>query len=132
MIAAVVLIGGAAAAVGLRTGSGKTTSDVSLTVTRDFGAKEIENPQTGLHPSADDTIMRLLERSYDVRTRFGGGFVQAIDGVAGGRENARRVDWFYYVNGIESSVGAAQRRGSPGDRILWGRHEGQGGPPAPP
>jgi uncharacterized protein DUF4430 len=125
MIAAVVLLGAAGAAVGLRTGSGKTSSGVSLTVTRDFGAKSIEDAQTGLHPSSDDTIMRLLERNYDVKTRFGGGFVQEIDGVAGGRENARRVDWFYYVNGIEASVGAAQRRISPGDRIWWDRHEWQ-------
>jgi Domain of unknown function (DUF4430) len=125
MIAAVVLIGAAAAAVGLRTGSGKTSSDVSLTVTRDFGAKEVDDPKTGLHPSSDDTVMRLLEGTYDVKTRFGGGFVQEIDGVAGGRENASRVDWFYYVNGIEASVGAAQRRIDPGDRIWWDRHEWQ-------
>src|SRR4051812_50069183 len=110
MIAAVVLLGAAGAAVGLRTGSGKTSGDVSLTVTRDFGAKEIDDPQTGLHPSRDDTVMRLLESTYDVKTRFGGGFVQEIDGVAGGREDTRRVDWFYYVNGVESSGGAAQRR----------------------
>jgi hypothetical protein len=121
----VVLIGAAAAAVGLRTGSGKTATDVSLTVTRDFGAKAVEDPQTGLHPSSDDTIMRLLEQHYDVKTRYGGGFVQEIDGVAGGRENARRVDWFYYVNGVESPVGAATRRVHPGDRIWWDRHEWQ-------
>ena len=45
--------------------------------------------------------MRLLQRNFDVKTRYGGGFVQQIDGVAGGREGGRRVDWFYYVNGIE-------------------------------
>ena len=54
--------------------------------------------------------MRLLQRNYDVETRYGGGFVQEIDGVAGGREDGRRVDWFYYVNGIEAPVGAAERR----------------------
>ena len=54
--------------------------------------------------------MRLLQRKYDVKTRYGGGFVQEIDGVAGGREDGRRVDWFYYVNGIEATVGAAERR----------------------
>ena len=43
--------------------------------------------------------MRLLQRSFDVKTRFGGNFVQEIDGVSGGRADGRRVDWFYYVNG---------------------------------
>ena len=49
--------------------------------------------------------MRLLQRDFEVETRYGGNFVQEIDGVAGGREGGRRVDWFYYVNGIESGVG---------------------------
>jgi hypothetical protein len=123
MIVAVVLIGAAAAAIGLRTGSGETTSEVSLTVTRDFGAKTVDNPQTGLTPSRDATVMRLLQADYDVKTRYGGGFVQEIDGLAGGREDRRRVDWFYYVNGVESSVGAAERRVAPGDRIWWDRHQ---------
>ena len=30
--------------------------------------------------------MRLLQRSFEVETRYGGGFVQSIDGVGGGRE----------------------------------------------
>jgi hypothetical protein len=123
MIAAVVLIGAAAAAVGLRTGSGKTSSAVSLTVSRDFGAKLVDHPETGLKPSRDATVMRLLESDFDVKTRYGGGFVQEIDGLSGGREDTRRVDWFYYVNGVESSVGAATRRVAPGDRIWWDRHQ---------
>jgi hypothetical protein len=123
MIVAVVLIGAAGAAIGLRTGSGKTSSEVSVTVTRDFGAKPVDDPQTGLAPSRDATVMRLLQDGYDVKTRFGGGFVQEIDGLAGGREDARRVDWFYYVNGVESSVGAAERRVAAGDRIWWDRHQ---------
>jgi hypothetical protein len=66
--------------------------------------------------------MRLLQRKYDVKTRFGGGFVQAIDGLAGGRENGRRADWFYYVNGIEAPVGAAERRVSAGEDVWWDHH----------
>ena len=54
--------------------------------------------------------MRLLQRNFEVETRYGGGFVQEIEGVAGGREGGRRVDWFYYVNGIEADEGAAERK----------------------
>jgi hypothetical protein len=122
MIVAVLLIGAAGAAIGLRTGSGKTTTAVTVTVTRDFGLENVSEPSTGLSASADDTIMRLLDRRYDIRTRFGGGFVQEIEGLAGGREDGRRVDWFFYVNGIESSTGAAARKVAPGDRIWWDRH----------
>ena len=67
--------------------------------------------------------MRLLQRSFDVETGSGGGFVQQIDGVAGGRRAGRPVDWFYYVNGIEARVGAAERRINPGDRVWWDHHD---------
>ena len=61
---------------------------------------------------ASDTVMRLLQRNFDVKTRYGGGFVQEIDGVAGGREDGRPVDWFYYVNGIEARDGRGRRASS--------------------
>ena len=67
--------------------------------------------------------MRLLQRDFEVETRYGGGFVQEIDGVGGGRAGGRRVDWFYYVNGIEAATGAAERRVSAGDRIWWDHHD---------
>jgi hypothetical protein len=121
LIAAVVLIGAAAAAIGLRTGSGDVSADVALTVTHEFGALKVAD-EDNAHARSGDTIMRLLQRDLDVRTRYGGGFVQEINGIAGGREDGRPVDWFYYVNGIESSEGAAQRRVSPGDSIWWDRH----------
>jgi Domain of unknown function (DUF4430) len=122
LILGVVLLGAAAAAVGLRTGSGEVGGGVQLAVTRDFGATPVAPPQTGVSVTKDETIMRLLQNHYDVKTRYGGGFVQEIDGLAGGREDTRPVDWFFYVNGIESSVGAAQRTVAPGDRIWWDRH----------
>ena len=37
-----------------------------------------------------DTVMRVLERSARVSTRYGGGFVQSIDGVEGKRVAAPR------------------------------------------
>jgi hypothetical protein len=103
-------------------GSGESTGEVSLTVTRDFGGERLHEGVDEQSASEGDTVMRLLQRSYDVATRFGGGFVQEIDGVAGGREDGRRVDWFYYVNGIEASVGAAERRVAAGERVWWDRH----------
>lgn len=121
LIVAVVLIGAAGAAIGLRTGSGTVDTTIEIAVTRDFGAQAVSGP-----PRTDaqqgETVMRALERDFEIKTRYGGGFVQEIDGLSGGQENGRPVDWFYYVNGIEASSGAAQRLVSPGDRIWWDRH----------
>ena len=62
--------------------------------------------------------MRFLDdRSARSTTRYGGGFVQSIDGIEGERRSAARNDWFFYVNGIESPVGAgrgARVRGATG------------------
>ncbi len=67
--------------------------------------------------------MSLLTRNANVSTRFGGGFVQSIDGLAGGQQGGAPVDWFYYVNGIEAPAGAASTNVHPGDRIWWDRHD---------
>ena len=64
-------------------------------------------------------MIRFLDREADITTRYGGGFVQSIDGLAGGERGGRRYDWFFYVNGIESPVGAAEVRVHGGDRIWW-------------
>jgi hypothetical protein len=100
----------------------KVSSDVDVRVTRDFGRTSVGHVELGRAPQGE-TVMRVLTRNFDVKTRFGGGFVQQIGDVAGGREAGRRVDWFYYVNGIESAVGAADRRVAAGDRIWWDRHD---------
>jgi Domain of unknown function (DUF4430) len=63
--------------------------------------------------------MRLLEREADISTRYGGGFVQSIDGLSEATRGGRRFDWFFYVNGVESPVGAAAYPLHGGDAIWW-------------
>lgn len=67
--------------------------------------------------------MSLLMRNYAVTTRYGGGFVESIDGFAGGHAQGEPLDWFYYVNGVEADRGAAATTVHPGDRIWWDLHE---------
>jgi hypothetical protein len=55
-----------------------------------------------------------------VGTRYGGGFVESINGRSG---NSSRLDWFYYVNGVEASIGAASTAVHRGDRIWWDLHD---------
>lgn len=56
-------------------------------------------------------------------TKYGGGFVQSVDGRSGGTQGGRPYDWFFYVNGVLSPRGAAQVQVGKGDRIWWDRHD---------
>jgi hypothetical protein len=88
-----------------------------LRVTRDFGRTLLASArETSIEE--DDTVMRFLRRERDIETRFGGGFVQAIDGIEGAGSTSAE-DWFFFVNGSESGVGAAEYELSPGDRVQW-------------
>src|ERR1700728_475086 len=93
----------AVAAGGCGLGPGAGTSNVSVTVTQAFGSERIGQVSESKVPGSQ-TVMRMLERSFRVGTRYGGGFVQSIDGRSG---SSAHLDWFYYVNGIEAPQGAA-------------------------
>jgi len=113
-----VFVLAALAMAGCGLGPGEGPRDVRLVVTRDFGARTVGSARVSEVPG-EQTVMRFLQRRFEVRTRYGGGFVQAIEGLAGGRE----VDWFYYVNGVDPRKGAAATRLHPGDRVWWDRHD---------
>jgi hypothetical protein len=67
--------------------------------------------------------MSLLMRNAAVGTRYGGGFVESVNGLSGGEAGGQPVDWFYYVNGVEAPKGAAATNVHPGDHIWWDRHD---------
>lgn len=116
--AAIALIGAALAAAGCGIGPGADVGEVSLTVTRDYGSQQVR-PSIADGATESDTVMRLLERNADISTRYGGGFVQSIDGLAEAANGGRRYDWFFYVNGVESPVGAADFPLHGGEAIWW-------------
>jgi hypothetical protein len=99
-------------------GPGRGTRAVSLTVTRGFGSRPV-HVLTKTKVPGSETVMRMLERSLSVSTRYGGGFVQSIDGLA---PPSGRTDWFYYVNGVQARKGAATTAVHPGDHIWWDLH----------
>jgi hypothetical protein len=107
----------AVAAAGCGLGPGKNEGDVELTVTRDYGSQVMLQKSDSIRES--DTVIRVLDRNADITTRYGGGFIQSIDGLAGSQSGGRSSDWFFYVNGIESPIGSAQYDPSGGDRIWW-------------
>src|SRR4051812_36685530 len=93
---------------------------VELRVTRDFGQKELAPAVRRSEVRASDTVMRLLQSTHQVATRYGGAFVQSIDGLAGNKSGEH--DWFFYVNGTESSKGAADAKLSLSDVVQWDYH----------
>src|SRR4051812_35620099 len=63
--------------------------------------------------------MRVLDRNAEISTRYGGGFVQSIEGLEGEQGDGGPRDWFFYVNGVESTVGAADYPLHGGEAIWW-------------
>jgi uncharacterized protein DUF4430 len=113
-----VAIALALATVGCGIGPGGDVGEVSLTVTRDFGAERLLGPATE-RASESDTVMRLLDRRTEITTLYSGDFVRSIDGIAEARKGSHPFDWLFYVNGVESPVGAAEYALHDGDRIWW-------------
>lgn len=103
-------------------GAGHTPTAVTLTVTRDFGSRVLTH-RGAPRVRGQETVMSLLMRNYGVSTRYGGKFVQSIDGLTGGQESGAPVDWFYFDNGVQASKGAADTVVHPGDAIWWDRHD---------
>jgi hypothetical protein len=115
-------LGSALALAGCGLGAGTAPTAVTLLVTRDFGAQVVRQTSSP-QQHGQDTVMSLLMRNASVTTRYSGGFVQSIAGLAGGHEGGRPVDWFYYVNGVEARHGAAEVNVHAGDHIWWDRHD---------
>lgn len=103
-------------------GAGSAPTGVRLTVTLDFGARVLRE-SSAPRVVGEETAMSLLMRNHRVTTRYGGGFVQSIDGYSGGTSQGDPLDWFYYVNGVEAPQGAASTNVHPGDHIWWDLHD---------
>jgi len=104
-------------------GAGSTPdAPVQLSITSDFGSTKIAEGDDAKVQGAD-TVMRVLQRNTTVQTRYGGQFVQSINGVRGGRRDGRPVDWFVYVNGVLTDQGASAIDVRGGDRIWWDHHD---------
>jgi Domain of unknown function (DUF4430) len=114
-VSRLALAAAAALATALAAGCGGTGGDghATLWVTRDEGRQVLLVRSV----PAGETAMQALERSARVRKRYGGHFVQSVNGIAG--SISTRHDWFYFVNGIEASRGAAEYRLHAGDVEWW-------------
>ena len=93
-------------------GAGGEEGTATLWVTRDRGATVLLETDV----DAGQTLMRALASKVELETRYGGRYVQAIDGLAGSLDAQR--DWFWFVNGYEGDRSAASYRLRDGD-VAW-------------
>ncbi len=105
-LAVLVLLAGCGGAAGEE--EGKAT----LWVTRDRGAQLLVDVEV----DAGQTLMRALAGEADVETRYGGRYVQSVNGIAGSLSDRR--DWFWFVNGYEGDRSASAYRLREGD-VAW-------------
>jgi len=105
---ALVLVAAALAGCG-----GEDGGQATIWITRDLGTHVLlqKSVPSGL------TAMQALDRVTDVDTRYGGRFVQAINGLQGSL--AAQRDWFYFINGYEGDRSAAEYRLHAGDVEWW-------------
>ena len=101
-----VLLAGCGGAAGGEEGTAQ------LWVTRDRGAKLLVDAEV----EAGQTLMRALASEADVETRYGGRYVQSVNGIEGSL--GERHDWFWFVNGYEGDRSAASYTLRDGD-VAW-------------
>jgi uncharacterized protein DUF4430 len=101
-----------AVAVGLAAGCGSSsTGRATVWVTRDRGSRVLVSAKV----PAGLTAAQGLERVAKVKTRYGGRYVHAVDGLA----ESGRDAWFYYVNGYLADRSAAEYKLHAGDVEWW-------------
>ncbi|MED1782247.1 DUF4430 domain-containing protein [Brevibacillus fortis] len=102
-----------------------TESFANILITKDFGQETVLSNQVPVKDG--DTVMDILKNSgVTITTSYNGGFVDSIGGIASqyrsGDSTSKKVDWFYYVNGLLADVGAAEYPVFSGDQIWWDYH----------
>ena len=95
---------------------------VRVVATQNFGQKLMFDKT--LEVPSDTSAMAALQKVAEIETAYGGGFVNAINGVRSGftgRQKAK-MDWFIYINGIQSNTGALDYKLHDGDIQQWDFH----------
>ncbi len=91
-----------------------------LNLTRDFGGEVLDSRSVEI--KSDYSLLEYMQEEWQVTTGFGGGFIKDINGLKSAANSGDRYDWFYYVNGEVSPVGAGQVKPHAGDVIYWDYH----------
>lgn len=104
----------------------KTSKEVRLVVTHSYGAEVVFDSLLALN--RDCTALELTEMYLEVETRYGGSFVNGINGKSSGYtgkkgEERKKEDWFLYYNGSLAAAGAGDIKINNGDTVWWDYHD---------
>lgn len=91
-----------------------------LVATADHGAEVLLDERV----APGRSVMDALQGVTPVETSYGGGFVSSMLGR--GSSSSPPADWFFYVNGFESPVGARAADLQAGDVAWWDHRAWQG------
>lgn len=112
-VAAIAAVASVALLVGCGASGRADDGEARLWITRDRGERLLLDASV----PAGQTLLRALRSRAEVETRYGGRFVQAIDGLEG--DGGAQTDWFWFVNGLAGDRSAAEYRLQPGDVAWW-------------
>lgn len=94
-------------------GAGEEEGTATLWVTKDRGRTVLVDTRV----PAGQTLMRALAGETEISTRYGGRYLQELEGLSGSLERQR--DWFWFVNGYEGDRSAADYTLRDGDVAWW-------------
>ena len=95
---------------------------VRVIVTQDFGNELVLDESVIISGSV--TALDALHEVATVETKYGGGFVEAINGIRSQYSGSKvKRDWFFYVNGISANVGGLSYELHDGDIEHWDFHD---------
>lgn len=98
---------------------------VHLLVTRDYGETVIFNEWVAVQDQPN--ALSLTESYLDVKTSYGGSFINSINGLESGYTDKMikktKYDWFLYANGVLAGAGAKDVKVNSGDVVWWDYHD---------
>lgn len=98
-------------------------TEVRIVATQNFGQELMFDEVVELRGTM--CAMDALKQVAEIETAYGGGFVNAINGVHSQYTGSRTAnkDWFIYANGLLTNVGALDYTLHPGDVGHWDFHD---------
>jgi hypothetical protein len=103
----------------------KKADKARLVVTRNYGESIIYSEWVEI-PDKQDALS-LTSAYLDVKTSYGGSFVNSINGLESGYTNnkvanSKKEDWFLYFNGVLAGCGAENIKVKSSDVVWWDHH----------
>ena len=95
---------------------------VKVIVTQNFGNDLMLDESVIVTNGAN--ALDALKKVARVETKYGGGFIEAIDGIKSQYSGSKvKKDWLFYVNGISANVGVLDYKLRGGDVAHWDFHD---------